>query len=90
MPDYQNGDVVARPADDGVSAPFAGQSDREYRDYFRDQIRARHARVPSGITPIESYFGGMTETAFFAWQDARQFARDSLLRLGLRNPYNQA
>src|SRR5262249_29141152 len=68
----QNGDVAASPADNRVAAPFAGQSDREYRDYFRDRVRARQARVPSGITPIESYFGGSTETAFFAWQDARQ------------------
>lgn len=85
VPDYKSGDVAIRPVDDRVTAPFAGQSDRAYRDYFRDQRRARRARAPSGIPPIESYFGN--ETAFFAWQDARQWTRDTLLRLGIRDPY---
>jgi hypothetical protein len=80
--------VAIHPADDRVTAPFAGQSDREYRDYFREQLRARSARVPSGIPALESYFGG-GEAAFFAWQDARQWARNTLLRLGLRNPYKK-
>jgi hypothetical protein len=89
MPDYAAGDIAVRPADDRVTAPFAGQSDREYRAYFNEQRRAGHARVPSAIPAIESYFGGLTETAFFALQDTRQFARDTLLRLGLRNPYKK-
>jgi len=91
VPDYKTGDIAIQPADDRVVAPFAGQTDRAYRDYFRDQVRARRARVPSAIPPIESYFGwgGLRETAFFAWQDARQFARDTLLRLGIRNPYRK-
>ncbi|HVT54076.1 MAG TPA: CapA family protein [Dongiaceae bacterium] len=88
VPDYRNGDVAIHPADDRVTAPFAGQSDREYRDYFREQLRVRRARVPSGIPALESYFGG-GEAAFFAWQDARQWARNTLLRLGLRNPYKK-
>jgi hypothetical protein len=89
VPDYRAGDIAIQPADDRVTAPFAGQSDREYRDYFNAQRRAGRARVPSAIPAIESYFGGLTETAFFALQDARQLARDSLLRLGIRNPYRK-
>ncbi len=90
-PDYQAGDVAARAADDRVTAPFAGQSDREYRAYFEEQRRAGRARVPSAMPSIESYFGagGLAEAAFFALQDARQFARDTLLRLGIRNPYKK-
>jgi len=88
VPDYTSGDVALQPAGDRVIAPFAGQSDREYRDYFRDQVYARRARAPSGIPLIESYSGN--EAAFFAWQDARQWTRDTLLRLGLRNPYKRA
>jgi hypothetical protein len=90
-PDYRTGDIAILPADHRVTAPFAGQSDREYRAYFIDQRRAGLARAPSAIPPIESYFGwgGATEAAFFAVQDARQFARNTLLRLGLRNPYRK-
>jgi poly-gamma-glutamate synthesis protein (capsule biosynthesis protein) len=90
-PDYKAGDIALQPADDRVVAPFAGQTDSEYRDYFRDQVRARRARVPSAIPPIESYFGwgGFSETALLAWQDTRQLARDTLLRLGIRNPYKK-
>jgi poly-gamma-glutamate synthesis protein (capsule biosynthesis protein) len=89
--DTAAGDIAIRPADDRVTAPFAGLSDREYRDYFKEQRRAGHARVPSGMPSLESYFGsgGLAEAAFFALQDARQFARDTLLRLGLRNPYRK-
>jgi hypothetical protein len=86
VPDYETGDVAIRPVDDRITAPFAGLSDRAYRDYFRDRVRAQRARVPSGIPLIENYSAG-TETAFFAWQDARQWVRDTLLRLGIRNPY---
>jgi hypothetical protein len=89
VPDYRIGDIAIQPADDCTVAPFAGQSDREYRDYFNEQRRAGRARVPSAIPAIESYFGGVTEAAFFALQDTRQFARDMLLRLGIRNPYRK-
>jgi hypothetical protein len=91
VPDTATGDIAIRPADDRVTAPFAGLSDREYRDYFNEQRRAGRARVPSGMPSLESYFGsgGLAEAAFFALQDARQFARDTLLRLGLRNPYRK-
>jgi poly-gamma-glutamate synthesis protein (capsule biosynthesis protein) len=87
VPDYRTGDVAIQPADDRIAAPFAGQSDGEYAGYFRDQMRAGRARLPSGVPPIATYSGA---AAFFAWQDARQFARDALLRLGLRNPYKKA
>jgi Bacterial capsule synthesis protein PGA_cap len=90
-PDYANGDVAVQPADDRVLAAFAGQSDREYRAYFRAALRARKARMPAALPAIESYFawGGLGEAAFLAAQDARQLARDTLLRLGIRNPYRK-